>query len=160
MMQNQLQRNLKDLKKEEQFEYILLVIFFNSVKSIYFNQFSCLICIQAVYVGPYQTMRWKNTLYRCWTSKSCTWTWRETAEFAWEWLFSVCCAHACQVVNHFGVNWPTARCENNDGIHFLSWNVNAIIGIISYYCLILNMIILHDAIETIHIQKNKTKNTN
>jgi len=57
MMQNQLQRNLKDLKKEEQFEYILLVIFFNSVKSIYFNQFSCLICIQAVDVGPYQTMR-------------------------------------------------------------------------------------------------------
>jgi len=43
-------------KKEEKFEVfesILLVIFFSSVKSVYLNQFFCLLCIQAVTdVGP------------------------------------------------------------------------------------------------------------
>jgi len=68
---------------------ILLVIFFSSVKLVYFNQFFCLPCIQAVSdVGPYQTIYWKYTLCRCWTIRACIWTWRETAEFVWE-LFSL-----------------------------------------------------------------------
>ena len=38
------------------------------------NQFFCLFCIQALSdVGPYQTICWKNTLYRCWTSRACVW---------------------------------------------------------------------------------------
>jgi len=58
---------LKDLKKRElieQFEKILMVIFFSSGQSVYFNQFFLL----------------KNTL-RCWTSNACTQTWHEAAEF-------------------------------------------------------------------------------
>jgi len=55
------------------FEWILLVIFFSSVKSVYFNQFFCLLCIEAVSdVGLCQTMYWENILYRYWTSRACT----------------------------------------------------------------------------------------
>jgi len=50
-----------------------MAIFFGSVKSVYFNQFFCLLCIQTLSdVGPYQTTCWNNTLYRCWTSRACT----------------------------------------------------------------------------------------
>jgi len=32
-------------------------LFFSAVKSVYFNQFFCLVCIQAVFdIGPYQNM--------------------------------------------------------------------------------------------------------
>jgi len=59
--QKEQQLNFFDLKKREekfeQFELILLVIFFSSVKSVYLNQIFCLLCIQAVSdVGPYQTI--------------------------------------------------------------------------------------------------------
>jgi len=47
----------------------LLVIFFSSVKSVYFNQFFGLNCIQAV-AGSYQTICWKNTRYRSCTSRA------------------------------------------------------------------------------------------
>jgi len=61
-----------------------------------FWQFFCLCCTQPVSdVGSYQTICWKNTLYRCWTSKANTLTRCEIAEVVWEWLFSVCCAYAC-----------------------------------------------------------------
>ena len=87
-----------------------MVIFFSSVKSVYLNQFFCLLCIQAVSdVGPYQTIYWKNALCRCWTSRVCAWTRYETAEVVWEWLFSVCCAH-----------WPTSFCEKKGGVHFFT----------------------------------------
>jgi len=50
MKQNEQQVNLKDLKKRhdefEQFEQILLVIFFSCVKLVYFNQFFFLLRIQ------------------------------------------------------------------------------------------------------------------
>jgi len=72
-----------------------MVIFLISVKSVYFNQIFCLLCIQTVSdVGPYQTTCWKNTLCGHWTSKAYTQTWRETAEVVREWIFSVGCAHA------------------------------------------------------------------
>ena len=38
-----------------------------------------------------------------------------------EWLFSVCCAHACQVIT-FGVNLPTTLCENKDGVDLFTLN--------------------------------------
>jgi len=101
--QNEQQQTLKDLNKRKeylkQFKYILLVIFFSSVKSVYFNQFFCLLCIQTFSdVGTYQTIYWKNKRYSFWTSRACRYTWRKTAEVVWEWLFSVCCAHACQAL--------------------------------------------------------------
>jgi len=70
MKQNEQQLNLKDLKKRddefEQFQQILLVIFFSSVKLVYFNQFFFLLYIQGVFnVGPYQTIYLKTTLHRC-----------------------------------------------------------------------------------------------
>jgi len=43
-----------------------MVIFFSSVKSVYFDQYFCLPCTQPVSdVGPYQTICWKNTLCGC-----------------------------------------------------------------------------------------------
>ena len=122
--QNEQQLNFIDLKKRaekfEQFELILLVICFSSVKSVYFNQIFCLLCIQAVSdVGPYQTIYWKNTPYRCWTSRACTWTWRETAEFEWEWLFSVCCAHSCQALPLWS-ELTNNTLRKKDGVHFFS----------------------------------------
>ena len=50
---------------------------------------------------------------------------------------------------HLGVNWPTTLCENKDGVLFSPSISNAIIGITSYYCEILKMMMLHDVIKTI-----------
>jgi len=50
-----------------------MVIVFSFVKTVYFNQFVCLLCTQTFSdVGPYRIICWKNTLYRCWTSTACT----------------------------------------------------------------------------------------
>ena len=50
---------------------------------------------------------------------------------------------------HSGVNLPTTLCENKDGGISLPSKLNAIIGITSYYCVILQMMVLHDAIKRI-----------
>jgi len=50
---------------------------------------------------------------------------------------------------HFGVNWPTTLCENKDGYISLPTDLNDLIGIKSCYCVILKMVILHDATKTI-----------
>jgi len=50
---------------------------------------------------------------------------------------------------HYGMNRPTTLCENKNGYISLLSNWNVIIGITSYYCAILKMVILHDAIKTI-----------
>ena len=52
---------------------------------------------------------------------------------------------------YLGVNWPTTLRENKDGIHFLPSISNVIMGITSYYCVILKMVILHGGIKTIQI---------
>jgi len=46
---------------------------------------------------------------------------------------------------HFVVNLPTTLCENKDGVHLFTSILNSIIGITSHYCVILKMVILHDA---------------
>jgi len=52
--------------------------------------------------------------------------------------------------NHFGVNWPSKHLSKTKmGYISLPSHLNAIIGITSYYCVILKMVILHDAIKTI-----------
>jgi len=66
----------------------------------------------------------------------------------WEWLFSICCAHSCQALP-LGVNWSTTLCENKMRYISLSPNLNAIIGIKSNYCVLLKMVMLHDAIKAI-----------
>jgi len=49
-----------------------MVIFFSSAQSVYFNQFFCPLYIWTFSeFGPYQITYWKNTLYRCWTSRAC-----------------------------------------------------------------------------------------
>ena len=40
----------------------------------------------------------KTALYRCWTSRACTYTWREMAQFVWKWHFTVCCARSWQAL--------------------------------------------------------------
>jgi len=73
---------------------------------------------------------------------------------------------------HLGENLPTTLCENKNGVHFFTPDLNAIIGIKSNYCVILKMVILHDAIQTIQnsvffskknknlfIKKNRIKKT-
>ena len=69
-------------------------------------------------------------------------------KFVWEWLFSVCCAHACQTL----LLWSELT---NNTLRKQRWStflysvLNAIIGMISHYCVILKMVILHDAMKTI-----------
>jgi len=48
-----------------------------------------------------------------------------------------------------GANLPTTLCKNKDGDIPLPSDLNAIIVITSYYCVILKMVTLHDAIKTI-----------
>jgi len=49
-----------------------LIVFFSFGKSVYFNQFLCHLCVQAVSdVGPYQMICWKIRSYSCWTSRAC-----------------------------------------------------------------------------------------
>ena len=62
---------------------------------------------------------------------------------------NLCCAHACQPYHFDGVNWPTTVCETTMGYISVSSVLSAIIGITSYYCVILKMVIQHDAIKTI-----------
>jgi len=50
---------------------------------------------------------------------------------------------------HFGVNCPKT-CKNKDGYISLPLNLNDTIGITSYYCVILKIMILHDAVKTIN----------
>jgi len=72
----------------------------------------------------------------------------ENAEFVCEWLFSVYCVHACQASQLWSeVTNNTLRKQR--WVHFLPSNLNAIIGITSYYCVILKIVILHEAIKTI-----------
>jgi len=67
-------------------------------KSIYLNQFFCLLCIQAVSdVGPHQTIYWKNTLYSAQLAGHVH-KLDVKLQFVWKWLFSVCCAHSCQTL--------------------------------------------------------------
>jgi len=117
----------------------------------------------------------KCTIY-CghWTSRACR---LHTHDVKMQRLygsgFSLFALHVLAKPCHFGVNWPTTFCEKKMGYISLPSNLNAIIGIISYYCVILKMVILHDAIKTtqngvlvfkkkerktVSFQKNKPKN--
>ena len=46
---------------------------------------------------------------------------------------------------HFGVNWPSRFAKTKMGCISLPSNSNGILGITSYYCVILKMVLLHDA---------------
>ena len=46
---------------------------------------------------------------------------------------------------HFGFHLPTTLSKTKVGYIFLSSILNSTIGITSYYCVILKMVILHDA---------------
>jgi len=50
---------------------------------------------------------------------------------------------------HFGVNWPITLCDNKDGVHFfpLKLECHNSYCITIYYCVILQMVILHNAIK-------------
>ena len=89
----------------------------------------------------------------------------------WEWPFSVCSARFCQSVAT--LEWIDQQHFAKTKMEYISLpsNLNAIIGITSYYCVILKMVILHRAIKkiqnevfvffvqkeqkTVFIQKNK-----
>jgi len=61
-------------------------------------------------------------------------------------FFSACCEHACQTLplrSELTNNTVKTKMGN---ISFLSI-LNALIGITSYYCIFLKMVILHDAIK-------------
>jgi len=61
----------------------------------------------------------------------------------WEWFFSGCWAHACQVTNN------TMKTKMGY-ISLLSiWNAIIDINITSYYCIILKIVILHGRIKAI-----------
>jgi len=49
-----------------------MVIFFSSVHLVYFNQLFCFSASKLFLIWTNQIIYWKNTLYRCWTSRSCT----------------------------------------------------------------------------------------
>jgi len=73
------------------------------------------------------------------------------------WNGRVCVGVACLCLlcaclpNLTTLEWidPQAFAKTKMGYISLSWNLNTIIGITSYYCVILKMVILHDAIKTI-----------
>jgi len=61
---------------------------------------------------------------------------------------SVCCAHACQALQLRSE--LTNNTENKDGVHFFTLNFEChTVGITSHYCMILKIVILHDAIKII-----------
>ena len=117
-------------------------------KSVYFNKFFCLLCIQTVSdVGPYQTICWK-ILYRCWSSRACTkLTWNCSVCVRVAFLRLLC---AC-LPNLTTLEWIDQQhfAKSKMGYISLPSNLNAIIGITSYYCVMLKMVILHDALKTI-----------
>jgi len=67
----------------------------------------------------------------------------------WEWFFSVCCAHACQALPLWSEFDQQRFAKTKIGYIYLPPSSNAIKGITSYYCQILKMVTLHDAIKTI-----------
>jgi len=79
--------------------------------------------------------------------------WRETAEFVWEWLSSVCCARSCQASPLWSeLTNNTLRKQRWDTFLYpQNWMPYTVIGITSYYCVILKMVILHDEMKTIPI---------
>jgi len=114
-----------DLQKREeqikQFEKFLMVIFFSSARSVYFNQFFCPFYIWTFSdFGLCQITYWKITLCSCWTSRACTQTSCETRVCVVI-VFLICCAYACQV-------WPPrSELTNNTfqikkGLHFFTLN--------------------------------------
>ena len=122
---------------------ILLVIFFSSVKSVYFNQFFCFLCIHTLCdVGPYQTLCRKihyidPELAGHVAYINLTWKGRVCVGVAFLCLLCACLP-----------NLTTLECIDQQ--HFaktkmayisLPWDLNAITGIKSYYCVILKMVI-------------------
>jgi len=63
--------------------------------------------------------------------------------------FSLFAVHTLAKPYRLGVNWPTTHCEIKEGYISLPLILNAIIGITSYYCIIMKTVILHDGIKTI-----------
>jgi len=70
------------------------------------------------------------------------------ADFMWEYLFSACCVHACQTLPLWS-ELTNNTAKKKMGYISLPSNLNAIIDIKSYYCVILKMVMLHEAIKTI-----------
>ena len=64
----------------------------------------------------------------------------------WAWLFSVCCVLACQTLPIWSELTNNTAKTKMAYISLLS-DLNAIIGIKSYYCVILKMVILHHTIK-------------
>jgi len=58
------------------------------------------------------------------------------------------CARSCQALPVWGELTNTTLRKQRWGTFFTS-NLKAIVGITSHYCVILKMVILHDAIKTI-----------
>ena len=69
----------------------------------------------------------------------------------WKWLFFVCYAHSCQALPLWSELTKNLQ-KQTWGTFLYPQNLNGIIGITSYYSVILKIMILHDAIKTI---KNK-----
>jgi len=88
MKQNEQQRNVKDLKKENnisnglsKFYWYIFFICLNGYILIKFSAFSATkLFLMLNHTKPHVE---KNALQRCWTSRAGALTWRETAE--WEW---------------------------------------------------------------------------
>ena len=96
-----------------------MIIFFSSVKLVYFNQFFCLLCVQTVSdVGPFQTICWKKILYKCWTAHKLDVKLQSLCGSG----FSLIAMRMLAKPYHFRVNWPTTSCENKDGVHFFAFN--------------------------------------
>jgi len=104
----------------------------------------------------YLTKCWINTLCRCWSDRACKCTWRETAVCVG--LAFLCLLSACfpRLTNN------TLRKKRWSA--FLPWNLNPKVDIADYNCVILKMVILHDAIKTLQngvcvFSKKKKKKT-
>jgi len=87
-----------------------MVIFFRPVKSVYFNQFFCFLCIQAVSdVGPYQTIMLKKFTKKCWTSRACRLDVKRQSLCGSGFSLSAVCMFIDQ-----------QHCDNKDGVHFFT----------------------------------------
>jgi len=121
-------------------------------KSVFFNQFFSLLCIETISdVCPYQTTCWKNTQYRCWTSRACR---LHKLDAKWQSLcgngFSLFVVWK-HLPNLTTLEWIDQQlfAKTKMGYISLPSDLNVIIGITSYYCVILKMVILLDAIKPI-----------
>jgi len=121
-----------------------MVIFFTSARLVYFNNF-CAFSASASYVAKMHSIAAELVRH----AHKLDMKLQSLCGNVFS-LFAVPVSMLAKLY-YLGVNWPTTLRENKDGVHFLPSILNVIMGITSYYCVILKMVILHGGIKTFQI---------